>query len=99
MIKKASLSALLSTLFFQPIGAQPAEPAELFAANVDYCALMVAPPDGQTDEFLGRYQAALSAALSQLFKAQPGLTLNEALFALRGRCEITLHRFAGLNTH
>lgn len=99
MIKKASLSALLSTLFIHPIGAQSSEPAELFVTNVDHCTLMVAPPDGQTDEFLGRYQAALDAALSQLFKAQPGLTLNEALFALRGRCEITLYRFAGLNTH
>jgi len=98
MIKKASLIALLSTLLAHPIGAQTATPTDRFVADVDHCAFMVAPPDGQTDEFMNRFQASLDAALAHLFAAQPGLTMLEALLGLRGRCEITLRHFAGLDT-
>jgi hypothetical protein len=99
MIKKASLSAILLPLLFNPTGAQMATPLDRFVANVDFCAFMVSPPDGETDEFIERYQAALGAALASLLQSQSSSpptqgTVTQALFALRGRCEATLLRFA-----
>lgn len=99
MIKKASLSTILFPLLFNPTGAQMATPLDRFVANVDFCAFMVSPPDGETDEFIERYQAALGPALASLLQSQPPGppiqgTVTQALFILRGRCEATLLRFA-----
>jgi hypothetical protein len=99
MIKKAPLSAILLTFLYNLACAQTVTPLDRFVTNVDFCAFMVAPPDGQTDEFIERYQAALNAALTSLRQRSPSSAptqeaLTQALFALRGRCETTLLRFA-----
>ena len=90
MISKAPAPLASTLLLFCSMAlAFPPSAMERFVTDKEFCAYMVSTPDGETEAFLIRYEAALEAAVESL-RQNTALSRSRALFANRARCDAAL---------
>jgi hypothetical protein len=95
IFEKLAMKKRAAILFFSCLSFASANPLSLtpvgrFIADRDFCAYMVSLPEHDAEEFLKRFQAAMSSATSFIRHEDQYLTEAQAIFSVKKKCDEAL---------
>jgi hypothetical protein len=89
-MKKRAAILFFSCLSFASANPLSLTPVDRFIADRDFCAYMVSLPEHDAEEFLKRFQAAMSSATSFIRHEDQYLTEAQAIFSVKKKCDEAL---------